>query len=277
MAGLETHHQESNQASNQESKQESNQESNQAWNEVSHAEWSAQDRLRQELRELEEQQRAEQAEVGTEQKRRQIIEERVRRATVSNTELKGETGVRNRKRRKGGVWQQIPYSFDVLCLCAVTVGAAFVIGPLTHPLTPNASGPRVKIPVSPYTGALVAGDMMLMDQFSDRAGNDWRNSEIKIVESTPGVGGMQNIRTRIEFVKGGQPYGAEECAGEWNRATGEVHLQGYNIEQYAYDGAGRLVPGDYTFQLGANGAVQNGVMQGVNGIGSPGTFSGRLR
>ena len=156
------------------------------------------------------------------------------------------------------------FGFDAVMLCAVTLGFGAFFGPMFHSSPPMYVPPPTEhnVPfIPPGTDIPLAG--------IDEAGTNWSGSNAEIDKGVTLADGTQEVTGHFDWQENGQYAGREDFSGSYDPATGEMHVQGGDIQQVDLGNGSRLVDGDYNLQIGQDGkSIVSGHMQQIPG-GSP--------
>jgi len=229
-------------------------------NDMSYAEWSAQDRLRQELRELEEQQKSQQTTQDAVAVAQQEWAAKMRRTQEQASRSESLSRTRGGKRRTRKFGQRLPYSFDVLLLCAVTLGLSALVSPLLPSSVTNFQGTKLIPPTPPIYGAapvFTAGPWELQSGV-DQFGYNWSGSKIEFSQG-PVAGQSGQVAGKVTFVSGGETKGYADFQGYYNNATRRFDVYETRVTQIADFGRLRLIPGHDFGMIGPDGhTILNG-------------------
>lgn len=208
--------------------------------------------------------------LAQEQRKRQAMaralqqEEELRQFQTSST----QTSQRRQNRRS--------YGMDALLLCAVTLGMGALLGPIVRPAPPMyypmvASGPITPMPAM----GLMRAPFEWSDKSIDVGGNDWSGSRMTFDREVTMSNGRAYVEGHADWNMSGEYVGSEQFSGSYDPATGKLDVVGTSIEQPNLGMPARLVPGEYTATIGADGQMVNGYMQGAPNVSAiPGPFGG---
>ena len=190
-------------------------------------------------------------------------EEETRQRQTSTT-----TAKHTRKKR--------PYGMDALLLCAVTLGMGAFLGPIVHPAPVITTPVAMPVHWSPLpANGLVGRSYTIGPSSTDFSGMNWKGSRFTVDQEIPLGDGREYVQAHFDWSSGGDYLGTEMAGGNYDPATGQLHVVGDNIIQPGSASGGSLCRGDYTATMTADGQLLNGYMTGAPGVsGTNGYFNG---